>query len=248
MPRETRVVSHPVVSIVALTLALLGAALASGEEPPNKLSLGFSYLATSGNSSSQTAGLDLAYKHTFDPWGIEASANFLRAEQNGALTAKKLFLGVRGTRTLNADFDLFLEGSYLQDRFAGLDPRLVAAGGVTYKLLKGPEHELAFDAGLTWTRDELVEGGSKSYAGALAAARYGWNISKTAKLTENLSFFPSLKQGSDWRIESQTGLQAAVSTAVAVKLTYGFRYANRPVPGFRRTDTQTAASLVINFI
>lgn len=248
MPREARVVSHPVVSIVGLTLALLGAALASGEEPPNKLSLGFSYLATSGNSSSQTAGLDLAFKHRFDPWGIEASANFLRAQQAGTLSAKKLFLGVRGTRNLTADLDLFLEGSYLQDRFAGLDPRLVGAGGVTYKYLKGPEHELAFDVGLTWTKDELVGGGSSSYIGALAAARYGWNISKTAKLTESLSFFPSFKESSNWRVESQTGLQAAVSTAVAVKLTYGFRYANRPVPGFRKTDTQTAASLVVNLL
>jgi putative salt-induced outer membrane protein len=234
--------------IGVLTLALLASPAALAEEPPNKLSLGFSYLATSGNSSSQTAGLDLTFKHAFDPWGIGAFVNFLRAEQDGKLTAKKLSLGVRGTRALTADLGLFLEGSYLQDQFAGLDPRLVAAGGVTYKLLKGPEHELAFDGGLTWTRDTLVNGGSKSYAGALAAARYGWNISKTAKFTESLSFFPSFSQGSDWRLESQTGLQAAVSTAVAVKLTYGFRYANRPVPGFRKTDTQTAASLVVNLI
>jgi putative salt-induced outer membrane protein len=239
---------HTRMPIVALTLALFASSASLAEEPPNKLSLGLSYLATSGNSSSQTAGLDLTYKHTFDPWGIETSVNFLRAEQDGTLTAKKLFVDVRGTRALTADLGLFLEGSYLQDQFAGLDPRLVAAGGVTYTLLKGPEHELAFDGGLTWTRDTLVEGGSKSYAGALAAARYGWNISKTAKFTENLSFFPSFQQGSNWRIESQTGLQAAVSTAVAVKLTYGFRYANRPVPGFRKTDTQTAVSLVVNLI
>ena len=234
-------------TVVTLTLALLASRVAWAEEPPDKLSLGLSYLATSGNSSSQTAGVDLAYKHRFDPWGIEAFANFLRAEQTGTLTAKKLFLGVRGTRALTAELGLFLEGSYLQDQFAGLDPRLLVAGGATYKLLKGPVHELAFDAGLTWTRDELVDDGSRSYAGALAAARYVWNISKTAKFTENLSFFPSFEQGSDWRIESQTGLQAAISTSVALKLTYGFRYANRPVSGFGKTDTQTAVSLVVNF-
>jgi len=235
-------------TVVTLTLALLASRVAWAEEPPDKLSLGLSYLATSGNSSSQTAGVDLAYKHRFDPWGIEAFANFLRAEQAGTLTAKRLFLGVRGTRALTAELGLFLEGSYLQDQFAGLDPRLLVAGGATYKLLKGPVHELAFDAGLTWTRDELVDDGSRSYAGALAAARYAWNISKTAKFTENLSFFPSFEQGSDWRIESQTGLQAAISTSVALKFTYGFRYANRPVSGFGKTDTQTAVSLVVNLL
>ncbi len=234
--------------IGALACMWLVASLARAEDKPNKLSLGLSYLATTGNSSSQTGGLDLLFKRSFDPWGLEVSANYMRAEQNGVETAKKLFFGVRGTRALNADFDLFLSGSYLQDRFAGLNPRLLAAGGVTYKFLKGPEHELAFDVGLTWTRDDLVNDGSKSYVGALAAAKYGWNISKTAKLTENLSFFPSFKETSDWRIESSTGLQASISAATALKFTYGFRYANRPVAGFGKTDTQTAVSLVINFL
>ncbi len=235
-------------TLFALTLALLGVPLAQAEERPTKLSLGLSYLATSGNSSSQTGGFDLVFKQSFDPWGLEVDANFLRAEQNGKLTAKKLFTGLRGTRALDADFDLFLAGSYLQDQFAGLDPRLLVAAGVTYKFLKGPEHELAFDLGLTWTKDDLVGDGSKSYAGALATAKYGWNISKTSKLTETLSFYPSLKERSDWRIESATGLQASVSSAIAVKLSYNLRYANQPVAGFRKTDTQSAASLVINFL
>ncbi len=234
--------------LTALTLTLLGAALAFAEDKPNKLSLGLSYLATSGNSSTQTGGFDFLYKHSFDPWGLEVAANYLHAEQEGNVTAKKLFVGVRGTRALSRDFHLFLEGSYLQDQFAGLDPRLLAAAGVTYKVLKGPEHLLAFDLGLTWTKDNVVSDGSKSYAGALAAARYSWNISKTAKFTEELSFLPSFKQGSDWRVESNTGVQAAVSAAVALKLSYGSRYANRPVAGYRKTDTQTAASLVINFL
>jgi putative salt-induced outer membrane protein len=234
--------------MVALACAWLAVSVARAEDNPNKLSLGLSYLATSGNSSSQTGGLDFLFKRSFDPWGLEVSANYMRAEQSGVETAKKMSFGVRGTRALNADFDLFLAGSYLQDRFAGLDPRLLAAGGVTYKFLKGPVHELAFDVGLTWTKDNLVDDGSKSYVGALATARYGWNISKTAKFTESLSFFPSFKDTSDWRIESSTGLQASISAATALKLAYGFRYANRPVAGFGKTDTQTAVSLVINFL
>ncbi len=233
---------------VALALAALAAAPARAEDKPNKFSLGLSYLATSGNSSSQTGGVDLLFKRTFDPWGFEAAANYLRAEQNGVETAKKLFLGLRGTHNLGDNLALFLAGSYLQDRFAGLDPRLLVEGGIVYKLLKGPEHELAFDLGLTWTKDDLVGGGSNSYAGAVGAAHYAWNITKTARFTEVLSFFPSFKDTSDWRIESITGLQASITETTALKLTYNYRYANRPVTGFGSTDTQTAVSLVINFI
>ena len=239
---------RPRTVVTALAAALLCAAIAGAEEPSNTLSLGLSYLATTGNSSSQTGGLDLQFKHTFDPWGLEATVNWLRAEDHGVVTAKKLYGGVRGTRKLGGDLGLFLSASALQDTFAGLDPRLLVAGGVTYALLKGPEHELAFDAGLTWTRDTLVGDGSTSYAGGIAAARYGWNITKTSKFTEHFAFYPSFQQGSDWRIESTTGLQAAVSSTVALKLSYAFRYANRPVAGFGKTDTQTTASLVVNLL
>ncbi len=239
---------RPKSAIAAVSVALLCFSIAAAEDNPNKLSLGLSYLATSGNSSSQTGGLDLLYKHSFDPWGLEVSANYLRAEQNGVVTAKKLFASVRGTRALGQDFSLFAGASVLQDTFAGLDPQIVAVAGVTYAFLKGPVQDLAFDVGLTWTRDKLVGDGSTSYAGGMAAARYGWNITKTSKFTENLAFYPSFQQASNWRIESETGLQAAVSSSVALKLSYGFRYANRPVAGFGKTDTQAGASLVINFL
>jgi putative salt-induced outer membrane protein YdiY len=197
------------------------------------------------NSSSQSIGLDLLAKHAFAPWALELDAHFLRAEESGVLKAKKLFVGVRGAYSVSADFDAFVATSYLQDQFAGLDPRLLAAAGMSYKLLKGPVHELAFDGGVTSTKDTRVGDGAKAYAGATAAARYLWNITKTSKLTENFALFPNFDHRDDWRIESTTGLEAAISTSLAVKLSYAARYANRPVAGFGKTDTQTAASLVI---
>ena len=54
-------------TIGALALTLLAALAARAEDQPNKLSLGLSYLATTGNSSSQTGGLDLLFKPRFDP-------------------------------------------------------------------------------------------------------------------------------------------------------------------------------------
>ena len=84
--------------IVALTVLLAGAAgVAAAEDRPWELSLGLSYLATSGNSESQTGGLDLSYKHRFAPWGLEAAGSFLKAEADGAETANRTFFGVRGT-------------------------------------------------------------------------------------------------------------------------------------------------------
>ena len=88
----------------ALTCALLicaaGAVAGHAEDKPREFSLGLSYLATSGNSESTTGGLDLSYKRTFDPWGIEVTGSYLRAESNGNETANRAFLVVRGDRAM----------------------------------------------------------------------------------------------------------------------------------------------------
>ncbi|HPC84613.1 MAG TPA: DUF481 domain-containing protein [Thermoanaerobaculaceae bacterium] len=51
----------------------------------------------------------------------------------------------------------------------------------------------------------------------------------------------------DWRLVSETALQAALSTRFALKIGLALRYDHQPPPGFRATDTATTASLVWSF-
>jgi putative salt-induced outer membrane protein len=234
-------------SFVVATVAALIATAVFAEEPPPKLTLGLAYVATSGNSDSSTGGLDVTYKDAFDAWGLELAGGYLRAEQDGDLTAERLFAGVRGTRSISERWQAFAGASYLKDKFAGLDPRYVVEAGATYTMLLGVPHELSFDLGAAWNSDELVDGTSDSYVSGLAALRYAWTISDTAKLTERLAFFPSLEDTDDFRIESDLAIQAAVAKHVALKFGYNVRYDNQPVPGFSETDTVTSISLVLSY-
>ena len=234
-------------TFVAAASAVLVATTVFADEPEKKLSLGLAYVATSGNSDSSTGGLDVKYKDAFGVWGLELAGGYLRAEQNGDLTAERLFAGVRGTRSVSERWQGFAGASYLRDKFAGLDPRYVIEAGATYAMLKGVPHELAFDLGAAWNRDELVGGLTDSYVSGLAALRYAWTISNTAKLTEHLAAFPSFEDSNDYRIESDLAIQAAIAKQVALKLGYGVRYDNQPVPGFSKTDTVTSVSLVLSY-
>ena len=164
------------------------------------------------------------------------------------LDAKKLFAGVRGTRTLAERWKAFAGASGLQDRFAGFDPRWVVEAGLSYDAVKTATQELSFDAGAAWNHEKRTTGESKSYTSGLAGLRYAYVMSPTAKLTEKLAFFPSLEAGKNWRVESDTALQASLTSGLALKLSYGFRFQNEPVPGFRSTDTITNLSLVLNLI
>ena len=79
----------------------------------------------------------------------------------------------------------------------------------------------------------------------VAGLAYGWKVSENAKLSERLAFVPSFEESDDWRVSSETALEAAVSAKLAVKLGFVYLYDNVPVAGFRKTDTKSSASLVI---
>jgi len=228
--------------------ALLAVAIAApsfAEDKPWSFSLGLSYLATSGNSDSQTGGLDLSYKRSFDPWGLEVTGSYLKAEADGVDTADRTFLGVRGTRALSATWSLFAGASALKDEFAGLDSRLVVDGGVTYTAIADDVQTLSFDLGLAWNSEDFVDGHSTDYLAGVAGLAYTRKLSATASLAEKLVFTPSLEESDDWRVSSDLSLEAAISAKLAVKLGFLYLYDNVPVAGFKKTDTKSSASLVV---
>lgn len=237
-----------VVVLSALSVVTARFALPQGKvAEPVTLSLGLSYLATTGNSDTSTGGVDAKLTWTTAPWTVEGVASYLRADQDGATTAERTKAGVRGNRAMGAQWDLFAGLSGLMDEFAGIDMRAVAEAGVTYRYVEGPVHTLAFDVGGTWTRDDPVVGETDSFLGALAAARYAWKISETAELSERLAFYPSFEESDDWRIESDLAVQAALTSATALKLSYAVRHDNVPVASYKKTDTATSLSLVLQF-
>jgi putative salt-induced outer membrane protein len=243
------------VRVFFVVLALAGARAGSAQEtcpcppppPPPPLwtgSLGLSYLATSGNTDTESLGFAVAWARQPTPWGLEISALANRAESDGETTAERYFAGLRGKRTLGESFELFGGFSYESNEFAGFDSRaLVEAGGI-WKVLTGPVHELAFDAGLTWTQESPVVGEEFDYLGAVAGAAYVWKISDVATLRERLLYFPNFDTSDDWRWSSETALEAAIAASWALRVGYLYTSDNLPAPGFEKADSTTTVSVV----
>lgn len=216
-------------------------------EPAWKSNIGLSYVATSGNSDTNTLGFDLKVERRPEPWGFEFLANFNRAEDNGDLTAERYYAGGRAMRSLSERWEVFAGLSGEKDEFAGFDLRALVEGGVTYHALLGPKHLLSFDGGLTWTDEDRIVPPDVSYFGGVAGLHYEWKISDTASLYERLLFYPNFDDSSDWRLSSDTGLQVSMTSLLAVKLGYELRYRNQPIGDADDTDTTTKASLVFTF-
>ncbi len=258
MPRLSVIAAAGLAAALTLLAGVLHPVAARADEPaktcpcpppppPAPLwtgSLGLSYVATSGNSDNQTLGLAAAFARQPTPWGVEIVTLANRAETDGVKTGEKWLAGVRGKRALTERFDLFAGVSYERDRFAGFDSRVVTEAGAQWHALTGPVHELAFDAGLTYTSVDPLLGSRDGSVGGLAGLTYVWKITATTTLRERLLLYPNFEHTDDWRMRSETAVEASLAASWALRVGYLYERNNRPPAGFRKVDGTTSVSVV----
>lgn len=244
--------------VVFLWLALGGgAALAqqpcpcppapAGPPPLWSGSAELSFLSTSGNTSTSSlgAGLEVDYKPA--PWTVIFKANYLRAESDNVTTAEQFGGSIKGIRDLTPRVDVFARGSYLRNRFAGIDSLIAGEAGGGYKILLGPVHTLRGELGFGYAHEDQVVGDNRSYASARAGLDYKWQFSKTAAFTNELAYNYDLSDSSNWIVLEKAAVTAALTAIFSLKASYTLLYNNEPVPTFSKTDTTTAVALVAKF-
>ena len=57
----------------------------------------------------------------------------------------------------------------------------------------------------------------------------------------------AIKNGSDYRVNTETALTASISTYFALKLSFDWRRVNRPPTGAVKDDTKTSIALVVDY-
>ena len=221
---------------------------AAEEEPIWKGSLGLGWLATSGNSDTSSFGLDFGLDRKPEPWGLSFIARANRAENAGDLTAENYFVAGRVVRKLNDRWEAFGGLQWAKDPFTGFDSQTVASAGVTYIVISNDVQVLSFDAGLAYTwEDQVPPGGKVDFMGGLLGLYWERKLGANSKLTERLMFYPNFDTGSDWRMTSVTGIEAAVNSWLALRFGFDLRYRNEPIGDAKSTDTTSTASVVFNF-
>ena len=208
--------------------------------------VGFSYLATGGNSQTSSTGFEAALNRSGPAWSAEGSAAGVSASKRRRRTAESYNAQARLKRRLRKSFQFTVGLRWERNRFAGLDSRRSADVSLLWEIRETPSWKLRALGGLSLSREEPVRDGPvKDTSGGILQVSGDSKLSPTASWDGQLTFFPNFQDSQDYRLNGHVGLQAALSRHVALRLGYELKYDHQPVPGFGRTDTSTTAALVL---
>ncbi len=216
---------------------------------PWKSSVEAGVVRTTGNTETQNTSLkgDIVYEE--GQWKYAGHGEAFGASQEddagvNTISAERYLLSGKVDYKMS-DLDYLFGLVQLQkDRFSGFEYEHVVSFGYGRKLLKRPDMELDVEIG-PGVRFFKVDGGEADEEGLLRlAGRYWWAITDHSKFTQDLT----IEIGEDLTTTtSVTGLQASVSDALAMKLTFTMKNKDKVPAGVEDTDTETALTLVYTF-
>ena len=198
---------------------------------------------SSGNADNTGATASLALTKDGINWRhkLAARADYQRTE--GVTTREQFLAAYEVNYKISDRLFAFALAQYERDRFQGFAARYSASGGLGYDVLTdGPT--LSVKAGPAWRRTELIGGASSSDLAGLAAADFDWALSDTITFTQDASAF--VQSGSSTFV-SDTGLQASISDALSVRLSYTLEHDTDPPAGAVKTDTLSRITVIYGF-
>ena len=241
------ILTAALVCVSALTAFAQQPAAPAAPPPPREGTAEFSFVGTSGNSSTQAIGLGGEFTLRRASWVYNTKLAYVRNESADELTAQSLAARFEATRMLTDRLGVFGRYAFLRNEFAGIDNRNSVAGGIEYLVIRPEPHRLKLNAGVGYANEQRLIGQDLSAAEFVSGAGYKWTISPNADITDDFEFTASFDDGSDWRTANIAAVTAKLTTVLALKLSNTVRYVHAPVIGFETTDTITSIALVAKF-
>ncbi len=218
-------------------------------EPAWVGSLGLSWVATSGNTDTSSAGLDFGLNRKPEPWGVEFLARGNKAEDSGLTTAENYLVAARAVAQTERHAGTPSEGwSGARTPLPVLTRRPSLPSVRPTLAVESERHLLKFDGGFAYTWEDQVDPEQQvDFAGGILGLLWEWKLGANSKLVERLVFLPNFDNSSDWRLTSLTTIEAAVNSWLALRFGYDIRHRNQPIGDADSTDTTSTASVVFNF-
>jgi putative salt-induced outer membrane protein len=239
-------------SLLLFSIAAAAPAAAQAPPPPPPPPLwdaqvGASFVGTAGNSDTSSVGADFAANHRGVVWKIESAATAVRTSSLDQTTAERYIGALRGQRKLTPIVGVTSGIKLERDRFAGLDFRSILDAGLSWALVRRPVWTLDGVTGIAWNHESRTTSPSIDHPVGLLQLLSRIPFGAAGDTTQRFTLYPDFSDTSAYRSEGEITAQAAMTAHLGLKLGYLVRFANNPVPGFKKTDNTTTASVVLRW-
>ena len=243
-------IRRTLILLVFLSAALPAAAQAPAPPPPPPrwdAQVGASFVGTSGNSETSTAGADFSANHRGNIWTIESGATAVRSSSQEVTTAERYLGLLRAQRKLTPIIGLTSGIKLERDQFAGVDFRSVLDAGLSWALVRRPIWTLDGVTALAWNHESRIGAPTIDHPVGVLQLLSRIPFGTAGDTTQRFTHYPDFKESAAYRSEGEVTAQAAMTAHLALKFGYLIRFANDPPPGFKKTDNTTTASIVVRW-
>ncbi|MDF1765102.1 MAG: DUF481 domain-containing protein [Gammaproteobacteria bacterium] len=206
--------------------------------------LEFGAIFTSGNSDDQNVKFKGTVDWNFGDWLYGFSSDGFRSSKNNELNAQRLrHVGSAG-HAINDYSQVNARVSYEDDRFSGFDSQSDFSVNYGRNLLRASSTmTLAMNVGLGMRRSVQMDVSNNEAIGRVEG-NYVWNLSPTASFSQDFS----VDSGSDSSIiRSESGIQSQIMDNLSLRFSIKVKHQTLVPVGREKTDTETAATLVLSF-
>jgi putative salt-induced outer membrane protein YdiY len=240
--------------VVFASLCCLCAQVAYAQQPATKeppplwdVQVGASFVGTSGNSEQASTGADFAAHRRGAVWKIDSTATAVNTTDHGAKTAERYLFMFRGQRKLTTILGVSTGEKLERDPFSGVDFRSILDAGLSWALVRRTDWTLDGVTGIGWNHESRTTPPDINSPVGLLQLLSRIPFGRAGDTTQRFTYYPDFKTAAAYRNEVELTAQAAMTDRLALKLAYLLRHSNEPVPGFKKTDNTTTASVVLRW-
>ncbi len=201
---------------------------------------GLGYLATTGNSETDSLNMNFAMGWNYAPWHHRFDGLAVRSSTSNVTTAEAYGLAWKSDYDISEIAYWYGLFAWNKDKFSAYDQQVREAVGYGRRLISTERHELSGEVGVGARQADLRDGTSNSEGILRLSGDYRWTISETSRFEQTLA----IESGSDnTYLQATSSLSADIRENLAIVVSYTIRNNSDVLPGTEKTDTFTAVSI-----
>jgi putative salt-induced outer membrane protein YdiY len=211
----------------------------------NAVSVGLSLARGNSDNIMFTAEYLAQHKTPFDEYKIGLSGAYGEQDSKESVNDYKAF--GQWNHLFSDRFFGYLRTDGLKDVIADVDYRLSLGPGAGYYLLKATNTTLAVEAGGAFEAQKLDGKDDQTFATIRFAERFEHKVNDHIRIWENVEILPQVDNFDNYVVNSELGLEAALSKSFTLKTFLDDNYDNRPAPGKLKNDVRLVTALGYKF-